>query len=120
VITKPAGVLQKGAHQFKLRLLMTAYVPRRGAKTATGKDANHPGIAADFSMFPPGTKIALPGRDALSVDDTGGAMRQDARKGICHIDLRIPRSSTAHRHAREIGKQWIDAYVIFPQNSHNG
>ena len=100
----------------KVRLLMTAYVPRRGKKTATGANANHPGFAADFHIFRPGTKISIPAQGIfnVSVDDTGGAMRQDAKKGIIHIDLRIPRSSTAHHRAMKIGKQWIDAYVALP------
>ena len=102
----------------KVRLLMTAYVPRKGRKTATGGNANHPGIAAAFHIFHPGTRIFLPGRGTFDVDDTGGAMRQDAKKGIIHIDLRIPRyHRDAYRRAMAIGKQWVDAYIVVPSTT---
>jgi hypothetical protein len=108
---------------------MTAYVPENPT-TATGRNANSPGIAADWGVFPPGTRISIPGKGTFTVDDTGGALRRDAKKGIRHIDLRIPPSypnskptiayKIAYRHAMTIGKQWIDAYVLLPQNGRNG
>ena len=123
LVTKPESVVSD-TRPSKLRLLLTAYVPDEGAKTATGRNANHPGIAADFGVFPPGTEIFIPGKGTFQVDDTGGAMRRDAKQGIRHIDLRIPPSyrgtdtliafQQAHHHAMAIGKQWIEAYVMLP------
>jgi 3D (Asp-Asp-Asp) domain-containing protein len=115
LVTKSESVVSD-TQPLKLRLLLTAYVPDEGARTATGRNANHPGIAADFATFPPGTEIFIPGKGTFKVDDTGGAMRQDAKQGIRHIDLRIPPSNTAHHHAMAIGKRWIDAYVILAPN----
>jgi 3D (Asp-Asp-Asp) domain-containing protein len=112
---------------------MTAYVPEEGSRTATGRNANlHPGIAADFKMFPPGTKIYIPGKGSFPVDDTGGAMRRDAKKGIRHIDLRIiphyrnadPDAAydAAVRYANTvIERHWINAYVLYPPHvGHRG
>lgn len=107
----------------RVRILLTAYVPGRGKKTATGRNANLPGIAADFKLLPPGTKVLIPGRGTFVVDDTGGQMRIDARKkGIYHLDLRIPppyhrhdhstAQNIAYREAYDIGKQWIDVYIL--------
>lgn len=107
----------------RVRILLTAYVPGKGKKTATGRDANLPGIAADFKLLPPGTKIFIPGRGTFVVDDTGGQMRIDAReKGIYHLDLRIPPPYHLHDHltaqkiayqeAYDIGKKWINVYII--------
>lgn len=60
--------------------------------TSTGVDTDeHPrGIAVAPSIIPYGSVIAVPGYGAAVADDTGGAMRKDARRGIVHIDLRFP------------------------------
>jgi len=118
LVTKTA-VAHQGSQPLKLRLLLTAYVPDEGTKTATGRNANHPGIAADFKTFPPGTKTFIPGKGTFGVDDTGGAMRKDAKHGIHHIDLRIIPTFNAYHRAMTIGRQWIDAYVIFPPSKHS-
>jgi 3D (Asp-Asp-Asp) domain-containing protein len=59
--------------------------------TSTGKNAHTTrGVAADPKLLPYGTKLSIPGIGILPVDDTGGAMRQSAKKGIYHIDVRFP------------------------------
>lgn len=59
-------------------------------KTATGKNALvFDGVAADFGLLPPGTKLYIPGIGEKVVDDTGGAMRRAAKRGRYHIDLRM-------------------------------
>lgn len=68
------------------------------------------GIAADPKMVPYGTKIYVPGyfeklqnnktlipTEMTGVDDTGGAMRKSARKGILHIDVRFRTQTEAER-----------------------
>ena len=112
----------------RVRILLTAYVPDEGTKTATGRNANLPGIAADFKLVPAGTTVVIPGKGSFVVDDTGGQLRKDARnKGICHLDLRIlPAYRTddridafnkAHRRAMAIGKSWVDVYIVSPEKN---
>jgi 3D (Asp-Asp-Asp) domain-containing protein len=123
VVQHSAPLLKPKTH--RVRVLLTAYVPDPGAKTATGRNANLPGIAADFKLLPAGTKISIPGRGTFVVDDTGGRMRQDNRKkGICHLDLRVLPShhatddltamEIANHRAMVIGKRWIYVYVVLP------
>lgn len=64
--------------------------------TSTGKNAKKTiGVAADPKLLPYGTRLNIPGLGVLSVDDTGGAMRQSAKKGIYHIDIRFPNHQEA-------------------------
>lgn len=108
----------------QIRVLLTAYVPADGSKTATGRNANLPGIAADFTLLPRGTKVSIPGKGTFVVDDTGGDMRKARRKGFYHIDLRIPPShrikdrtrafDKAYEQAFAIGKRWVDVEVVYP------
>lgn len=97
------------------RMKVTAYCPCNkccgqyaDGKTSTGKDAWKPGVAADPKLLPYGTKLNIPGVGILPVDDTGGAMRQSAKKGICHIDVRFP----DHREALNFGVKWLDVEVL--------
>ncbi len=85
--------------------------------TSTGlKVGRHPyGIAADPSLLPYGTRVHVPGYlevshpgEFFTVDDTGGAMRQDARKGILHLDLRVRSHSTA----RQWGARWMWVEIL--------
>jgi 3D (Asp-Asp-Asp) domain-containing protein len=108
-------------------VVLTAYVPEKST-TATGPNANHPGIAAAFTMFPKGTIISIPNQEImLTVDDTGRDVMKDAKHGICHIDLRVPPSSSsphalhaAFQRALAIGRRNVDIYVIFPsKHSHS-
>ncbi len=130
---KPAATAAKPVFR-PVYAILTAYVPDPGSLTSTGKDANAgPGLAADPGMFPPGTKILIPGKGTFAVDDTGGHMIADAKRGIRHIDLRIvPRyrrgidPDVAYRHAvdhaNEIGIHWVNVYIVSPPptSSRNG
>ena len=88
----------QGTYWKPLVVTTTAYAPTEEqcddtpGETATGSDARRVyGIAADPRALPYGTVLRVPGYGDAPVDDTGGAMRQDwARRGIVHLDLRIP------------------------------
>lgn len=96
--------------------------------TAKGIDVDTPGIAADFDVFPPGTKITiLQLGETFTVDDTGKAMRDDAEQGIYHLDLRVPayyedeRSPEearrlAHERAKQFGRQLMTIVVELPDS----
>ncbi len=78
--------------------------------TSTGlKVSEHPyGIAADPKLLPYGTRVRIPGFSDgfLKVDDTGGAMRQAAKRGELLLDLRMP----SHETARAWGRRsfWVE------------
>ena len=76
----------------------------RFGRTSTGRDARaRPlGAATDPRVVPYGCTILIPGVGRRVVDDTGGAMRQDAKRGILHIDVRF----STHAEARLFGKKW--------------
>jgi len=76
--------------------------------TASGRNAyEYPwGIAAGrLSWVPKNTWMMVPGYGYALVDDTGGAMRQSAKRGIIHLDLRF----VTHQNARRWGvrRMWI-------------
>ena len=82
--------------------------PQACGLTSTGKDAYKTlGVVADRKLLPPGTKLDIPGVGTRLVDDTGGAMRQDAKKGICHIDIRF----STHQAALNFGVKWLDVKI---------
>lgn len=79
------------------------------AKTSIGDDAKiYDGVAADPKLLPYRTKLEIPGIGIREVDDTGGAMRQSARKGITHIDVRMP----THQQALEWGVRWLEVRLL--------
>ncbi len=86
---------------------LTAYCPCEkccgddaNGKTSIGRDAwKTYGVAADPKLLPYGTRLDIPGIGIRIVDDTGGAMRQSAKKGIWHIDIRFH----THKEADEFG-----------------
>jgi 3D (Asp-Asp-Asp) domain-containing protein len=71
--------------------------------TASGGSAWLTGIAADWSVFPKGTVINVPGYGVASVDDKGG----DAIRGMA-IDIRY----SYHWQARKKGVQQMTVYVL--------
>jgi 3D (Asp-Asp-Asp) domain-containing protein len=102
-----------------------AYVWPR--KTATGSDAELPGVAADLAAIPAGSKVNIPGMGTFTVDDDGGAMRCAARKTVdpyYQLDVRVPAHcdryadpripSEAHFRAAQKGANWIDVSVTPP------
>ena len=88
-----------GRLSFSVWATVTAYCPCErccGAfsdgKTAIGRDAYRTrGVAVDGKLIPLRAKVTIPGAGALPflADDTGGAMRQAARRGQYHVDLRF-------------------------------
>jgi 3D (Asp-Asp-Asp) domain-containing protein len=77
--------------------------------TSTGKDATKTiGVAADPKLLPYGTKLRIPGIGECTVDDTGGAMRKDAKKGIYHIDVRF----STHQEALNFGVKHLKVEII--------
>lgn len=101
-----------------IRMLVTGYCPCKiccgkfaDGFTSTGKNAwETDGVAADLKLLPENTKLVIPGVGVRVVDDTGGAMRQSAKKGICHIDVRFH----SHKEALEFGKKWLDVTILGP------
>jgi 3D (Asp-Asp-Asp) domain-containing protein len=82
-------------------------------KTAINRDIRvHPyGIASSHQLVPPGIWVDVPGYGHAMVDDTGGAMRQDAKRGIVHLDLRFE----DHAVARRWGRRWM--WIALPKES---
>lgn len=73
--------------------------------TARGRSVRqHPhGIATDPGLVTPWLTLDVPGYGRAKVDDTGGAMRQSAKQGVIHLDLRF----TTHQEARRWGRRWL-------------
>ncbi len=77
--------------------------------TATGRDAWETlGVAVDFKSIPKNCTLEIPGVGQLVADDTGGAMRQDAKKGIYHIDVRFH----SHEEAKKWGVQLLEIKIV--------
>lgn len=77
--------------------------------TSTGRNAwKTLGVAADPKLLPYGTKLEIPGVGLRTVDDAGGAMRQNAEKGIYHIDLRMH----SHPEAKKFGVRWLNVKIL--------
>jgi len=101
-----------------IRMKVTGYCPCKNCcsqysdgKTSTGKDAwKTDGVAADPKILPYHTKLVIPGVGIREVDDTGGGMRQSAKKGIWHIDVRFPR----HEEAKKFGVRWLNVAILSP------
>ena len=100
----------------EILMKVTAYCPCEkccgeyaDGKTSTNRNAWKTfGIAADPKIIPYGTVLLIPGVGERIVDDTGGAMRQSARKGIYHIDVRFH----DHQEAKKFGVQWLKVRVL--------
>ena len=104
------------------RMLVTAYCPCEkccgkyaDGKTSIGRNAWKTfGVAADPKVLPYGTKLKFPKIPEFpevnirEVDDTGGAMRQSTKKGICHIDVRFH----SHKKALQFGRQWLNVEIF--------
>ena len=99
---------------------VTAYCPGScccgeyaDGKTATNDDAYIcDGVAADFKLLPKRTLLEIPGVGVKEVDDKGGAMRKDAKRGIYHIDLRFPSHEQALEWSGAWGYKWLKVKVL--------
>lgn len=93
----------------EIDVTVTAYSPGRqldgvvsNSVTATGTPTTSRGIAADWSQFPAGTKIEVPGYGVAIVDDRCGAARKAHRDGATPIiDIRLPTAADAVRWGRQ-------------------
>jgi 3D (Asp-Asp-Asp) domain-containing protein len=102
-----------------VKMMVTAYCTckkccgkwSKRKRTALGDNALvMDGVAADFTIIPRRAELTIPGVGVKEVDDTGGRMREDGRKGITHIDVRMK----SHRIARRFGVKWLDVEVVTP------
>jgi len=96
---------------LKVNVKTTAYsnddisinVPKwRDQRTATNKFVRRGMVAADWRVFPPGTRLYIPGYGEAVVEDRGGAV-----KGY-HLDLFVD----SYNEARKWGVRKMDVYVI--------
>lgn len=69
------------------------------------------GIAVEPKLLPYRTFLSVPGYGYAMIDDTGGAMRQSAKKGILHLDLRFG----DHQTARRWGRRWV--WIAIPADA---
>jgi len=127
---KNLGRIFKVAPATMARTKVTAYCPCKKCcgphaigKTSIGRDAWKTfGVAADPKLLPYRTKLEIPGIGIREVDDTGGAMRQDAKKGVYHIDIRFrlpdgvkktpENMEKVHQEAKRFGVKWLDVKVL--------
>lgn len=95
---------------------VTAYCPCAlcslgGGVTALGDNARTPdGVAADFALLPPRTVLFIPGVGEREVDDTGSDMREAARAGEYHIDVRF----SSHKKALAFGSRTLLVTILTP------
>lgn len=74
----------------------------RDNRTATNKTVKRGMVAADWRIFPPGTRLYIPGYGEAVVEDRGGGV-----KGY-HLDLFVD----SYKEARRWGVRNMDIYVI--------
>jgi 3D (Asp-Asp-Asp) domain-containing protein len=88
--------------------MVSAYCPcarccgrRAIGLTATEESAWRPGVAADWGVLKPGTKVTIPGYGVAIVDDKGGKIKGN------RLDVRM----TYHWQARQWGIQWLEVEI---------
>jgi 3D (Asp-Asp-Asp) domain-containing protein len=108
----PKPVTQAPPGTAWVHVLTTGYCP---CSLCCGLFANgHTAINRDVATFPFGIAVAptlipyrssldVPGYGTALVDDTGGAMRQDATRHVVHLDLRF----ITHVEALHWGRRWM-------------
>lgn len=113
--SEPVNALQWASRPIQFDSIVTAYCPcplccgdESDGKTSRGRDAyTTRGVAVDPSIIPYGSIVSIPGYGSFVADDTGGAMRNDGKKGIVHIDLRF----NNHHDALVFGRQHLKITV---------
>lgn len=99
-----------------IKMKVTAYCPCKKCcgryakgRTSTGKNAwKTQGVAACPKIISYGTYLAIPKVGIRKVDDTGQKMRNEAKKGIHHIDIRMRN----HQTAKNFGVKWLKVKII--------
>ena len=102
-----------------IRMKVTAYclckiccgkwAEQKDRRTSTGDNAKiYDGVAGDPKLLPYRTRLKIPEIGIKEVDDTGGGMRQSAKSGIYHLDVRME----SHEKARKWGVRWLDVEVL--------
>lgn len=97
--------------------------PNACGVTTTGKKSwRILGVAADLNLLPAGTELKIPGVGERIIDDSGGDMRKNAKKGICHIDVRfcIPEGveicpeeiKKCHQKAVDFGRKYLKVKIL--------
>lgn len=66
------------------------------------------GVAACPEVLPYRSGVYIPGFGTKEVDDTGGAMRQAAKKGYYHIDIRMK----TNKEAENFGVKWQKVHLF--------
>lgn len=66
------------------------------------------GVATSPVVIPYRTGVYIPGVGIKEVDDTGGAMRQAAKRGLYHIDVRMK----SHEEAEKFGVKWQKVHLF--------
>jgi 3D (Asp-Asp-Asp) domain-containing protein len=111
------------AMQPKVRTVeavVTAYCPcklccgpdARGI-TSTGQDARDlSGCAVDPKLIPYGCRVYVPAVGWRTADDTGSAMRDDGRRGVVHIDVRM----RTHQEALQFGLRRAKIKILEQDN----
>lgn len=116
-ITVPSAPAERPAEAKIVEMVVTSYCPceiccegwSKYKRTSVGDDATVcDGVAADPKLLPYRTKLRIPGVGVREVDDTGGEMRKDGRRGIYHIDLRMK----THAEARRWGVQRLKVEIL--------
>lgn len=108
----PKPVTEPPPGMIWAKALTTGYCPcaicceghSDGRTAINRKVTEHPnGIAVEPKLLPYRIHLQVPGYGYAMVDDTGGAMRQSAKQGILHLDLRF----ADHQTARKWGRRWM-------------
>ena len=113
----PKPVIEAASGLRWVRVKTTGYCPcwiccgmSSDGRTAINRDVTKfpYGIAVEPKLVPYRLMVDVPGYGTAMVDDTGGAMRQSAKDGIVHFDLRF----ITHMEARRWGVRHM--YIALP------
>ncbi len=97
------------------KCLVTAYCPCRRCcgRHANGRTAGKTnawkmiGVATFWNAIPKWTIVDIPGIGKKVVDDNGSAMERSWKRGVYHIDVRMP----YHYQARNYGVKYMDVKI---------
>ena len=100
----PPPPVKKEPKTYRVLARVSAYCPCAkccgvmDGRTASNTNAWKPGVAADWSWLPRGTKVQIPGYGAHLIDDKGGLLKRRHWKcGTPRLDIRFKYHWTARR-----------------------